>query len=77
VNRVGSLFSVFFSADPVTNYAGARAADHERFARFFRAMLDEGIYLPPSGFEGWFLGATHNDEDVTKTLESAERAFGT
>jgi len=40
-------------------------------------MLDEGIYLPPSGFEGWFLGATHNDEDVTKTLESAERAFGT
>jgi len=77
VNRVGSLFSVFFSADLVTNYAGARAADHDRFARFFQAMLERGVYLPPSGFEGWFLSAAHDDEDITRTLETAERAFGT
>jgi glutamate-1-semialdehyde 2,1-aminomutase len=77
VNRVGSMFSVFFAADPVTNYAGVRAADHDRFARFFQAMLERGVYLPPSGFEGWFLSAAHDDEDITRTLETAERAFGT
>ena len=55
INRAGSLFSVFFSEGPVRNFDDAKAADHERFARFFHHMLDEGVYLPPSGYELWTL----------------------
>jgi glutamate-1-semialdehyde 2,1-aminomutase len=74
INRVESLFSLSFSEGPVTNYAQARAADHERFARFFHLMLDEGIYLPPSGFEAWFLSTAHAEEEVERTLEAARKA---
>jgi len=73
INRVESLFSVFFSDGPVRSYADARAADHDRFARFFHALLEEGIYLPPSGYEGWFLTTAHGDEEVDRTLEVARR----
>ncbi|HEY3211036.1 MAG TPA: glutamate-1-semialdehyde 2,1-aminomutase [Actinomycetota bacterium] len=73
INRVESLFSVFFSEGPVKNYAEVRRADHDRFARFFHAMLDEGISLPPSGFEGWFLSTAHGDEAVEQTLEAARK----
>ena len=55
INRAGSLLSVFFSKGPVRNFDDAKAADHERFARFFHHMLDEGVYLPPSGYELWTL----------------------
>ena len=74
VNRAASLFSVFFSEGPVTDYATARAADHQAYARFFHAMLDRGIYLPPSGFEGWFLSTAHTDEDIERTLDAAREA---
>jgi glutamate-1-semialdehyde 2,1-aminomutase len=74
INRVESLFSVFFSAERVTDYASARGADHGRFATFFHAMLDGGIYLPPSGYEGWFLGTAHGAEEVERTLEAAAHA---
>jgi glutamate-1-semialdehyde 2,1-aminomutase len=74
INRVGSLFSVFLSEGPVRNYGEARAANHEGFARFFHAMLEEGIYLPPSGFEGWFLSTAHGDEEMDRTLEAARKA---
>jgi glutamate-1-semialdehyde 2,1-aminomutase len=74
INRVESLFSVFFTGEPVADLGGASAADHARYARFFHAMLDEGVYLPPSGYEAWFLSAAHGDEDVTRTIEAAERA---
>ncbi|HWO70616.1 MAG TPA: glutamate-1-semialdehyde 2,1-aminomutase [Actinomycetota bacterium] len=74
VNREGSLLSVFFSEGPVRNFEDARAADHWRYARFFHAMLARGVYLPPSGYEGWFLGAAHGDAEVERVLDAAAGA---
>jgi glutamate-1-semialdehyde 2,1-aminomutase len=74
VNRVESLFSVFFGRGQVADYADARAADHGRYARFFHAMLDEGVHLPPSGYEAWFVSTAHGDEEIDRTLEAARRA---
>ena len=74
VNRVESLFSVFFSEGPVKNYADAKAADHARFARFFHSMLDDGISLPPSGYEAWFVSTAHDQDAIDQTLEAARRA---
>jgi glutamate-1-semialdehyde 2,1-aminomutase len=71
VNRVGSLFSVFFSAEPIRNFGGARAADHERYARFFHHMLDHGVWLPPSGYELWTLGTEHGPDEIGRVLEAA------
>jgi glutamate-1-semialdehyde 2,1-aminomutase len=75
VNRARSMLSVFFTDGPVHNFVEAKAADHERYARFFHHMLDRGVYLPPSGFELWSLSTEHNDEVVELTLESAS-TFG-
>jgi glutamate-1-semialdehyde 2,1-aminomutase len=74
IPRTGSMFSVFFGVDAVRDYSEAKAADHAGYARFFHAMLDEGVYLPPSGYEGWFLSAAHGDDDVGRTLEAASKA---
>jgi glutamate-1-semialdehyde 2,1-aminomutase len=74
INQVESLFSLFFSEGPVTNYAQARAADQQRFARFFHLLLDDGVYLPPSGFEAWFLSTAHGDEEIERTLDAARKA---
>jgi glutamate-1-semialdehyde 2,1-aminomutase len=71
---VGSLFSVFFRDSPVENLEHVREADHELYGRFFHAMLAQGIYLPPSGFEAWFLGTAHGDNEIDRTLEAARRA---
>jgi glutamate-1-semialdehyde 2,1-aminomutase len=76
INRVESLFSVFFSESPVTDYATAQAADHERYARFFHAMLESRVYLPPSGYEGWFLSTAHDDEAIDRTLLAGRSATG-
>jgi glutamate-1-semialdehyde 2,1-aminomutase len=82
INREGSLFSVFFSPESepelvVTDYEHAKRADHEAYARFFHAMLDAGVYLPPSGYEAWFLGAAHTEEIVGRTLEAAAKTAAT
>jgi glutamate-1-semialdehyde 2,1-aminomutase len=74
VNRAGSLFSVFFGTGPVRDHAGARAADHDAYARFFHAMLDRGVYLPPSGYEAWFLGTAHGQAEVDRTVAAARGA---
>jgi glutamate-1-semialdehyde 2,1-aminomutase len=74
VNRVGSLFSVFFGPGPVTDFRSARGADHRAFARFFHAMLDRGVYLPPSGYEAWFLGTAHGPADVDRTVAGVREA---
>ncbi len=68
VNRAGSLFSVFFTASPVRNFDGARAADHERYGRFFHHMLANGVALPPSGYELWTLSTTHGPEETERIL---------
>jgi len=74
-NRVGSMFTWFFTPGPVTDWDSAAKSDTEAFGRFFRNMLDSGIYLPPSQYEAAFLGAAHTEEDVRKTIESAKQAF--
>ena len=75
VNRVGSMFTGFFNRDPVTDYASAKKSDTARFARFFRALLEAGVYFPPSQFEAAFVSTAHSEADVTLTLELAAKAF--
>jgi glutamate-1-semialdehyde 2,1-aminomutase len=70
-NRAESLFSVAFSDEQVRDFAGAKAADHERYARFFHHMLDRGVWLPPSGYELWTLGTEHGADEVEKVLDAA------
>jgi glutamate-1-semialdehyde 2,1-aminomutase len=74
-NRVGSMFTWFFTPGPVTDWESASKSDTEAFGRFFRNMLDGGIYLPPSQYEAAFLSAAHTDEDITKTITAAKQAF--
>ena len=74
-NRVGSMFTWFFTGRPVTDWDSASKSNTEQFGRFFRAMLDRGVYLPPSQYEAAFLGATHTEDDVQKTIAAAKEAF--
>lgn len=73
IPRVRSLFSVFFTDRTVRDYGGARACDHERYARFFHGMLARGHYLPPSGYEAVFMSLAHNDSDIDATLAAARQ----
>jgi glutamate-1-semialdehyde 2,1-aminomutase len=76
-NRVGSMFTWFFAQGPVTDWGSAEKSDTKAFGRFFRAMLENGIYLPPSQFEAAFLGAAHSEQDVQQTIAAARQAFAT
>lgn len=75
VNALGSLLTVFFHAGPVRTCADAMASDRDAYARFFHAMLKQGVYLPPSQFEAWFLSLAHRSREVRTTLAAARRAF--
>ncbi len=75
VNRVGSMFTFFFNSGPVTDWESAKVSDTARFGRFFRLMLDRGIYLAPSQFEAAFLSAAHSEEDIDRTLDAARECF--
>ncbi|TAL44966.1 MAG: glutamate-1-semialdehyde-2,1-aminomutase [Methylovulum sp.] len=75
-HSIGGMFGLFFSAEPkITTFAQAMQCDQNLFKRFFHAMLEEGIYLAPSAFEAGFVSAAHNDEELDKTLDSAEAVF--
>jgi glutamate-1-semialdehyde 2,1-aminomutase len=74
-NRVGSMFTWFFRKGPVTDWDLASKSNTEQFGKFFRSMLDQGVYLPPSQYEAAFLSAAHNEEDVQKTITAAKEAF--
>jgi glutamate-1-semialdehyde 2,1-aminomutase len=74
-NRVGSMFTWFFRKGPVTDWDLASKSNTEQFGKFFRSMLDQGIYLPPSQYEAAFLSDAHNEEDVQKTITAAKEAF--
>jgi glutamate-1-semialdehyde 2,1-aminomutase len=74
-NRVGSMFTWFFQKGPVTDWDTASKSKTDSFGKFFRAMLDAGVYLPPSQYEAAFLGATHTEEDVQRTIAAAKQAF--
>ena len=74
-NRAGSMFTCFFTRDTVTDYASAKKSDTSKFARFFRTLLERGVYFPPSQFEAAFVSTAHSEGDVTMTLEAAARGF--
>lgn len=70
INRAGNLFSVFFSGDPVFDYDSARKQDTAAFAGFFHAMLDAGVWLPPSAYEAWFVSSAHGDAELERIEEA-------
>jgi glutamate-1-semialdehyde 2,1-aminomutase len=75
INQCGSMFTLFFQKGPVTNYQEAKASNTKIFAKYFHGMLEEGIYLPPSQFEAWFLSTAHTAEDIEKTIAAHERVL--
>jgi glutamate-1-semialdehyde 2,1-aminomutase len=75
VARVGSMWTLFFNAEPVTDYEVARKSDTARFGRFFWAMMDRGVYLPCSQFEAAFLSAAHTEQHVVQTIAAAREAL--
>ena len=75
LNRIGSMWTLFFTGQPVTDYDSAKTSDTARFARFFWAMMDRGVYLPCSQFEAAFLSAVHGEEEIEETVRAAREAL--
>ena len=75
VNHLGSMISIHFSAQPVNNFTAAASANNALFNKFFHAMLDRGIYLPPSAFETWFLSAALSKKDLDETIQATQEAL--
>jgi len=74
-NRIGAMFTWFFTGEPVKDFAGAARSDTRRFAAFHQAMLEAGVWLPPSQFEAVFVSTTHSEADVQATVDAARRAL--
>ncbi|MGA9173708.1 MAG: aminotransferase class III-fold pyridoxal phosphate-dependent enzyme, partial [Thermoactinomyces sp.] len=75
INRVGSMVCLFFTGEKVVNYETAKTADTKRFAEYFRYMVEEGVLIAPSQFEGMFISMAHSDEDLARTLEANRNAL--
>jgi len=75
INHIGSMGSVFFTEDPVTDFTSAKRSDVKRFKRYYSTMLDQGIYLAPSAFEASFVSIAHDDESILKTIDCAAACF--
>ena len=75
VNRVGSMLTAFFCATPVTDYASACKADRGRYARYFHAMLERGVFLAPSQFEAAFVSLAHTESDIDVAARAATEAL--
>jgi len=75
INRVGSMVCPFFTGEPVTDYASAKRSDLERFSRVFNRLLDRGVSIAPSQFEGLFVSLAHSDEDIERTIEAFHEAM--
>lgn len=75
VNTMGSLATLFFAGEPVRNYSDAKRSDTKRYARFFREMLDRGVFLAPSQFEAAFVSAAHTSEDISRTISAAQESL--
>ena len=71
----GGLLGLAFSERPVRNFTDAQACDHRLFAKFFHAMLDRGVWLPPSGYEALFISAAHDDNAIATIIDAAKDAF--
>jgi glutamate-1-semialdehyde 2,1-aminomutase len=74
-NRAGSMIGFFFTNEKVINYETAKTSDLQMFAKYYRYMAEEGVFLPPSQFEGLFLSTAHTEEDIEKTIQAVEKAF--
>jgi len=75
INRGTGMFTLFFTAGPVRDYRTAKTSDTKRFAQFFIEMMEQGIYLPPSQFEAWFISLAHSQKDLDQTIEACDAAF--
>jgi len=75
VNRVGSMFTLFFTSKPVTDYETAKTSDTTKFSAYFNAMLEQGIYLPPSQFESVFISTAHTERIIEKTMKASYKAL--
>ncbi|TMN21090.1 glutamate-1-semialdehyde 2,1-aminomutase [Lentibacillus cibarius] len=75
INRAGTMVGFFFTNEPVFNFETAQNANVDYFAQYYRGMIEEGIFLPPSQFEGVFLSTAHTDEDIDKTIQAVRTAF--
>jgi glutamate-1-semialdehyde 2,1-aminomutase len=75
INRLGSMISIHFSDHPVTDFASAASANNDLFKKYFHAMLQRGIYLPPSAFESWFLNNALSYEDLDRTITATEESL--
>ena len=75
VNRIGSMLTPFFTEGPVRNFSEAKAADRERYGKYFHALLRRGVYAAPSQFESWFLSTALTDEDLDKIIADHETAL--
>jgi glutamate-1-semialdehyde 2,1-aminomutase len=73
VNQVGSMLTVFFTSGPVTSLVEAKKSDLQAFAHFFQGMLQQGVYLPPSQFEAWFVSTAHTEADLEMTVAATRR----
>jgi glutamate-1-semialdehyde 2,1-aminomutase len=75
INQGTGMFTLFFTAGPVRDYRTAKTSDTKRFAQFFIEMMEQGIYLPPSQFEAWFVSLAHTQKDLDQTIEACAAAF--
>jgi glutamate-1-semialdehyde 2,1-aminomutase len=75
INRIGSMFTVFFTSSPVTNFQTAKTSDTTRYGKFFHSMLQQGVYFPPSQFETCFVSLAHTRNDIRSTVNAAREAF--
>ena len=70
------MMGVTLAGEPVRNFADAQACDHQLYAKFFNAMLDRGVWLPPSGYEAMFMSAAHDDAAIDFIIDAARQSFG-
>lgn len=75
INRAGSMLGVFFTDEKVLNFESAKTSNLDFFAKYYQSMIEEGVFLPPSQFEGLFLSTEHTDEDIEKTIEAVRKSF--
>jgi glutamate-1-semialdehyde 2,1-aminomutase len=75
VNRFGSMINPFFSAKKITNFTEAQECDTDKFTKFFWGLIENGVYIPPSQFEAWFLCSVLSDEDMNKIVAAINKAM--
>ena len=75
LNRVGSMFTLFFHPGPVENFEDAKESDTRKFGKYFHGMLEHGVFIPPSQFEAWFISSAHSDEDIHKVIHAHDQVL--